>query len=177
MNLNETGRAPDAEALPAIGQEAFLPHVHPAISDRFGLLLTRVAVVIGFVFTMFALGGCAVHEHRDGMGYTVRYDGDGAYNEPPPRPRRVYRARYYDGERVIYAQPRHESHPVIHMGRDDAIPREFANYVSDRNVTKWRQRSNMCKEHRPGYCSAPNVAHCHGPFCHAHPGGDKRHTH
>ena len=60
---------------------------------------------------------------------------------------------------------------------DDSIPREYAKFVSSRGPTTWRARGRMCREARPGYCNYPNVPHCHGPYCHAHPGGDKKHTH
>lgn len=135
---------------------------------------------------MFALAsvlaGCAVRDHADGGGYTVRYTSARYLDDdpPPPPPRRVVRRiRVVEAPPppVVIVREHRESHPVLNLGKDDEIPHEFARYVSDRSVRSWRQRSKMCRQARPGYCSVPNVAHCHGAFCHAHPGGNRRHTH
>ena len=60
---------------------------------------------------------------------------------------------------------------------DDFIPREYAKFVSSRGPMSWRARSRMCREARAGYCNYPNIPHCHGAYCHAHPGGNVKHTH
>jgi hypothetical protein len=161
--------------------------VHPAIlTDAKMHSVLRGMIVLGAIMlcAMF-LGACSTYEHRDGGGYTVRYASAGPLVEsapPPPRVRKVvYIApRHTPASTVLLVEPdrdRGESHPVLNVGKDDEIPREYRHYVSDRALRTLRARNAMCKEARPGQCNAPNVAHCHGPFCHAHSGGDKRHTH
>lgn len=154
---------------------------HPAVitcPDQIYYAFLRVLTFsVGLALMGFFLGGCSVVEHRDGGGYTVRYAAT-SLTEPeyvPPPKRHYHKAK--SPSTVAVVRERAESHPVLNIGKDDEIPREYANYVSDRGVRTWRQRRKMCAEARPAYCSAPNVPHCHGPFCHAHVGGDKRHTH
>jgi hypothetical protein len=161
--------------------------LHPAVMTTeqmksFG----RAMLVAGALLITFLLAGCSTYEHRDGGGYTVRYAAASSLVEsppPPPRPRKVvvHKSAPPPAPTVVLVEPsprdRGESHPVLNVGKDDEIPREYRHYVSDRSVRTLRSRMSMCREQRPGYCNAPNVPHCHGPFCHAHQGGDKRHTH
>lgn len=126
--------------------------------------------------TALMLSGCATYEHRDGGGYTVRYDYATANSYALRDPYVVPRKRSAMPKR----RHRHvESHPVVTLnnGADNEIPAEHAKYVSDRSIRSWPSRMRMCRSARPGYCARPNYAHCHGPYCHAHPGGNKRHTH
>lgn len=153
---------------------------HPAVitcPDQLYYTFLRVLTFsVGLAIMGFLLGGCSVVEHRDGGGYTVRY-ASLTEPEPVPQKRHYSKPRAQPRSTVVVVRERAESHPVLNIGKDDEIPREYANYVSDRGVRTWRQRRKMCAEARPAYCAAPNVPHCHGPFCHAHVGGDKRHTH
>ena len=150
---------------------------HPAVilfpKDALAIFLRVVAYCLIALILAAALAGCAVYEHRDGGGYTVRYasvydweDRPQYIAHPAPRPRKV-----------VIVKEAGESHPVLNLGQDDEIPREYRHYVSDRSLRTMRARHKMCAEARPGYCNAPNIPHCHGPYCHAHQGGDKRHTH
>lgn len=157
---------------------------HPAIApegELFGVA-TRSTIVI-ILITMFVtlLSGCAMTEHRDGRGYTIRYDLTDAPAEPPKKFHRKPAVRALakpaPETTVVIVEAERESHPILNSGKDDEIPREFAKYVSDRSLRTWRSRSQMCSKSRPGYCNAPNIPHCHGPFCHAHPDGSRRHIH
>ncbi len=164
--------------------------LHPAIltPEQMKSFLRAGLVLGALLITFLALGGCSYYEHRDGGGYTVRYASNALVEPPPPppRPRKVVvvkTAAPAAPPTVVLVEPGHrdrdhgESHPVLNVGKDDEIPREYRHYVSDRSVRTLRARMAMCKEQRPGYCNAPNIPHCHGPFCHSHHGGDKRHTH
>lgn len=159
--------------------------LHPAILNKEQLITTLRAlfVAIALCSVIIALTGCATYEHRDGGGFTVRYasaDMDGTQAAPKPKPKRVVRKAAPITEThtvVMIERERGESHPVLNLGADNEIPREYSHYVSDRSLRGLRSRKAMCKDARAGYCNAPNVPHCHGPFCHAHPGGDRRHTH
>lgn len=79
------------------------------------------------------LSGCATYEHRDGGGYTVRYDyasaDSYALRDPYVAPRKRYK-RYKRRHRHV------ESHPVVTLnnGADNEIPAEYAKYVSDRGI-------------------------------------------
>lgn len=164
---------------------------HPAILNNvneFAAIMRRVAIFLSLAVLLssfVALGGCSVTEHYDGGGYTVRYaSASNGYSSPEMEqpPRRVVRRPVYVSPRsevVVKSTPKHvaNSHPILNVGQDDEIPSEYAKFVSDRNIRTWRARARMCRDARPGYCSAPNIPHCHGPFCHAHPGGNRRHTH
>jgi hypothetical protein len=163
--------------------------MHPAIltKEQMYSMLRGLLVLMVLLVCVSFLGACSTYQHLDGGGYTVRYAAAHPLVEPAPPPPRV--------RKVVHVAPRHvhtpaptvvlvepdrdrgESHPVLNVGKDDEIPREYRHYVSDRAIRTLRARNAMCKEARPGQCNAPNIPHCHGPFCHAHQGGDKRHTH
>ena len=149
---------------------------------------TATRVIIRFVRYYFGalalvaaallLSGCATYEHSDGGGYTVRYDYASADSYALRDPHIVPRKRYTRRKRRH--RHRHvESHPVVALknGANNEIPSEYTKYVSDRGVRSLPSRMRMCRKARPGYCARPNYAHCHGSYCHAHPGGNKRHTH
>lgn len=157
---------------------------HPAVVPPKELRGVAIRIISALVLASLLAGlvsGCAMVEHRDGKGYTVRYDMNEATYAPEPTKKTYHRkpavrAAAKPAPVVVVAAEPVESHPVLNMGKDDEIPREYAKYVSDRSLRTWRSRNNMCKD-KPGYCNAPNVPHCHGPYCHAHPGGNSRHTH
>lgn len=177
---------------------------HPAVltPEQLKQFIRISFVGIIILVTVMFLGGCSTYEHRDGGGYTVRYGSPlsspssmaSPFDDPlitprPPHKRVAYKpvvkphvAHTPPPATAALVEPREQrergdSHPVLNVGKDDEIPREYRHYVSDRSVRTLRSRMAMCKEQRPGYCVSPNVPHCHGPFCHSHSGGDKRHTH
>jgi hypothetical protein len=159
--------------------------MHPASQVCPRSLLTVSAIVFTLA-TLFGLTGCAMYQHGDGNGYTVRYAAEQHFPDGkvpvrqtslsapanPVTPKsRVTKIVVVDKSAVDNADP------ILNRDKDDQIPREFANYVSERSLATFSQRSKMCAQTAAGYCLKPNVSHCHGPFCHAHIGGDKRHTH
>lgn len=159
--------------------------IHPALYYQPGEaahIFLRVITVCLAVFVLGAIvSGCAMTEHRDGRGYTVRFD-ETVQGEDKPKPRpHVHRASHKPKTIIVRERERESVNEselaILNIGKDDEIPREYSKFVSNRGITGFRQRSRACRESRPGYCSAPNVIHCHGSFCHAHPGGDKKHTH
>lgn len=118
----------------------------------------------------------------------------GWYDERPkryPRVERTHVTRYHENHMHHHSAPSSRDivagpptivtteggDKILNVGKDNEIPREYARYVSQRSIGQLRQRHKMCNEARPGYCSAPNVPHCHGSYCHAHTGGDQKHTH
>lgn len=74
-------------------------------------------------------------------------------------------------------QPRRTAPIVKDTEHPGTIPKEFSKHVSSRGPTTWNARARMCREAAVGYCNHPNIPHCHGTYCHAHPKGDVRHTH
>jgi hypothetical protein len=156
-------------------------------------LKLKVFGIISFVGVITS--GCAIIEHKDGGGFTTRYvsaltidpmTGQPVTPKTTTQPVVPPKSSIKPAPIIAYVKPSQEtmtiksgpSHPaLLNIGKDDEIPKEYAHFVSDRNLTTLRARSRMCKEQRSAYCNEPNIAHCHGPFCHAHIGGDKRHTH
>lgn len=157
--------------------------LHPAIPSYNDLQrFIRAALVLGALCIVVTfLGACTVVEHRDGNGYTIRYVDSpevAQSSRATPRPRKI--APKTEPTAVAAhanARDKRESHPVLNVGQDDEIPTEYRHYVSDRSLRTIRARMAMCRQSRPGYCNPPNTPHCHGPFCHAHAGGERRHTH
>lgn len=78
--------------------------------------------------------------------------------------------------------PEAELAPTQHSHSDDDDLAAYVEATSKPSKTYFDLLAQprikaMCAKEHPEYCQWPMVPHCHGTYCHAHPGGEYEHTH
>lgn len=139
---------------------------------------TRIALPLLFVAAIFT-GGCALtqadlqnpHPHS---ATTTHEDIENS------------RERERERERP---QPNKLGHPIKYTEPDANVTSnnddDLAAYVEATSkpsrtyydLLAQPKIKAMCAKEHEEYCSWPMVPHCHGTFCHSHPGGEYEHTH
>lgn len=145
-------------------------------------IATRVTSATALLSALIGIAtlvsGCAPGKYtyyvEDGNFVASHYTYDETH--PEGSVRRIWSAedRY---ARRVRRHPPPRRHAPSQAELDAYIPQEFANIVSSRAPTHWASMRKMCADRRAGYCDKPNYAHCHGSYCHAHTGGNVKHTH
>lgn len=138
------------------------------LSTRIALPLLSVSVLITATF----IGGCALTQAD-------------LQNPTTPTHEEIEKSRERERERP---PPNKLGHPIKYTepspANDDADV-DLAAYVEATSkpsrtyydlLAQPKIRAMCAKEHEE-YCSWPMVPHCHGTFCHSHPGGEYEHTH
>lgn len=146
--------------------------------NRLARILPGISTALLLIGATSFLAGCAPGKYT----YYVHDGGVASYYTYTPIHPEGRVVSVWDADEGYRPARRHYRHrrvstPVDQTTLDAHIPHDYAKLVSSRGPTKWTDIRRMCRESRPGYCDKPNVGHCHGPFCHAHPGGDVKHTH
>lgn len=122
------------------------------------------------------LGGCAVSGAVGvGVGVPVSTKPD------PAKLSHLGHPVVPDNERVEDdgEEPCETEEECLGLDTDIAAYIEATRHPSVRyfDLRQQARVKEMCAEQGEAYCAWPMVPHCHGTYCHAHPGGEHEHTH